>query len=750
VASRERCNLLVITRDGSVRAVLSRFLRSRGFVVKTAAGPGEARMVCDRWRPDLVVVEAHERFDRSLATLRELREAAQSIAGVPVILGCTKAPPRAAEDAARELGVAEIVPEPFVHMDELVLIAAKVLSSLEPKTAPPPAEPGLAAPIGPVEAVRPLPFPANGRLAAASVIELLHGCHAAGVSGRLTLRHGATRLVITIEHGSPCHAETSDAERSFEAFLERSGRLGPEERRLIREASSGVTLRQAILDKGLLGPHELFKALTSHLRELVVDCIAWEDGDYDLEQGAGGGGDVTPISLDPPTLIRAGIERHYDLERLERAVAASDETGLRIRERDGGGIGRGDLCLSTHEARLYDLASRGSTVGEICKAAGNRVSGLRFLLALLVMDVLDLERAPAETPPQTTGEATAIEPSAETGAPGRGEEPLAFPDALELADPLDVPESIEVAEPHEPSRPSTPPAAAQPVDAPEPSAEPEAPGPAEVGIEEEIRRLATADYFELLGLARDATTEDVHAAFRQRAARFRPEAVVDLPESVRDEAIAVYQRILEGYRVLANAQQRAKYLAALRPGPGEKARPKPEAIEVEPAPEPSERIDRLIAAVERTLADLRMTDALKMLRDARKEHSSSPRWMAWYGWALYRDDPELNLHEAERFLGRARAQAPSSPEPYLLMARIRAREGATDRAAELYRKALSHDPGSKAIARELAQLESDRKADDRAGAEQPKDGSRPPAGTLSQRGLDLVGILKRLPFGKKP
>lgn len=573
MAIRERSSLLVITRDGSVRAVLSRFLRSRGFVVKTAAGPDEARVICERWRPDLVVVEALERFDSSLAMLRELRETVPAIAGAPMVLGCKATPPCAAEHSARELGVAEIVLEPFAHMDELVLVAAKILASLEPKPAP---EPEPAAPARPAEAARPLPCPASGRLAISTVIELLAGCQAAGVTGRLTLRHGATRVAIGIERGSPCHAESSDPEGSFEAFLERSGRVGPEERRLLGEASPGATLRQAILGQGLLGPHELFRALASHLRELVVGCVGWEDGDYELEQGAGCGDDATPIGLDATTLIRAGIERHYDLARLERALAASDEARLRISAREGGGIGRGDLCLSTQEARLFELASRGSTVGEICKAAGNRVSGLRFLLALVVMDVIVLERAPEAS----RAEATVAPEAGE--APREADGALTLPESLELADvdelpppssmpaatagagePLEVPELLELAEPREPPRPSAP---------------PETSAPAEEEIEAEIRRLATADYFALFDLARDAATDEVHAAFRRMAARFRPEALIDVPAPVRDEGIAVYHRLLEGYRVLANAQQRERYLAELRRGPGLGARPKPEGI----------------------------------------------------------------------------------------------------------------------------------------------------------------------------
>jgi curved DNA-binding protein CbpA len=86
-------------------------------------------------------------------------------------------------------------------------------------------------------------------------------------------------------------------------------------------------------------------------------------------------------------------------------------------------------------------------------------------------------------------------------------------------------------------------------------------------VERAYQVLGEIDYYQILGLARDAGPDAVRAAYYRLAARLHPDTHGDEIDPIfKQKLTSVYSRLVEAYRVLSNPAQREPYDAGLADG----------------------------------------------------------------------------------------------------------------------------------------------------------------------------------------
>jgi len=95
-------------------------------------------------------------------------------------------------------------------------------------------------------------------------------------------------------------------------------------------------------------------------------------------------------------------------------------------------------------------------------------------------------------------------------------------------------------------------------------------------------------HYQLLGLERGATAEEVKRAFRREIARYHPDKVHHLGAEFQEIAATRAAELTEAYRVLMDEEERRKYDAALSAPQAERASRPPAAPEAPATPAPAD------------------------------------------------------------------------------------------------------------------------------------------------------------------
>jgi hypothetical protein len=310
---------------------------------------------------------------------------------------------------------------------------------------------------------------------------------ALAVHGRtLVLEVGRHQLAKTIvlEAGVPVDCRSNLVQDTLGGFLVAAGRLSEEDCHacLARAAAQGTPMGEALVERGLLTPVELFKALQQNLAKKLLDLFAWREGEFRL--AADGQRHESALKVRVPQLVVTGITRFAPQEEVNAAVGPL--VGRPLALHPAPPFPLGEIRLAPGQERLIEAIGRGARMDELAAATGLGLDEVaRLVYALGVLGVV----TPADQLPKS--------------APAREPAPAARPAApVHAANAANTAADASLSSPSSLSKPEL------------------------EAIENELMKVYLAhrrqDAFDLLGAAEGASAADVDDRFLDFAARFAP------------------------------------------------------------------------------------------------------------------------------------------------------------------------------------------------------------------------------------
>jgi curved DNA-binding protein CbpA len=519
-------------------------------------------------------------------------------------------------------------------------------------------------------------------------------------SGHLHFTHGTERRSLYFVRGLILYG-TSDVEgEHLGNTLVRYGLISQED---LERATPAVLrdrkrLGQVIQELGILGQTGLDEAIALHVRDLLFTVLDRGTGSFGFEEMSGDDTAGLTAQIRPGQMILEAARRLQAPEVMKQVLGDLDRP-LGMSSHPLLGVQR--LTLSPIDGFLLSRIDGVMTAREIFQITPLPEEDTeRSLFALLCTGTVEYVPRTASWRARAAvaaGAAPTAQPPAPPQAPGPTpagpQTPTGTSDAgrslKEEADREESRRSIEARRRE---------------------------------IVEAFDALQGRDHFELLGIERRATENEVKEAYFRMARRFHPDTPLDPAlADLRPKRENVFLRLAAAYETLRNPASRAQYERMVEPRSPRRqpeaqagaAPPAPVAsgAPAEPAEKPGEAEERQRRAAQkavpnatRLVKDGKYWDAIQMLEPAIPFLEGPARLKASVLLArAYLKNPNW-LRQAESTLREVLRQKPDHAEAHVVLGHVYRATNLRSRALTSYRKALELDPGNEEAHAEIAAL----------------------------------------------
>ena len=643
--------ILVVEDNEDVRKIVTVYLGSNGYEILEAADGLEGLKMAQEERPDVILFDVLlPRLD-GIEALKRLRKTPWG-AGVPVIMMSAVLQSKYLVAETAKLNVSFYLQKPFQvrNLLEKIRQATKPTARVQPS-----ARPGLSGNdlFGDLTET-------NGRSVRSEVEEIpelgeleeypfpliVHELFAQSITCKLRIVSGTTEKRIYFLNGLSVYAESSIPAETLGAHLVDKGRLTAKQHAtaLVEMHRTGKRFGEVVLKQQLLGPHELFEELESHLIHKVVSTFEWKTGKFKIEHGDSWKDDIIIARMPAGRIILDGVLKFWSskeiFERMQ--VDSKSETFLLEESR----YSQADLSLSIREVKILRLVKKKATINDIVAQIGDLDAVLGTLYALFLMERVGFMIGSS---------------SGQKAVTLSGDEPIEYPQTGKIA-----------------TRDET----------------------ANQFLAEYIK-YRTADYFNLLGVKRDASAEEITKAFKERQRRYHPDTLVNIDRGLVHEKIEeLFVRIHTAHQTLISPEARERYVEQLDEEEKKSLLASQDKTGQHRTQSGKDRHEILFEDGFSFLRNGDFARALPLLKQA-EELENRPRYSAYRIWTAYLVAPRKMSAHTEKDLVALFKKNPELALTAYLLGNYYLREEKNNRAEKLFEKALEIDPQNIDAARQL-------------------------------------------------
>lgn len=366
-----------------------------------------------------------------------------------------------------------------------------------------------------------------GRLEKTPFPALLYKMFANQSTGTLTIQAAGSERSVFFLKGEPVYAAGQSAAESLGAILVNMGYLGLEELNdVLEERLEGQALGKVLLERDLIDGEQLLEAMDRQVYERVLKCTSLSSGAYVFVDGDDWLGEVQRFPQNPIQLIAHGVERYVGPNVL--ASHLQSQLGFYVVRTEKFEFFEPHFPGLEERKAWLDLMDGSSTLQELtASGVGDLMSFLRFVWSLKLADMVDFQKEP-----RTTAERSSAKPP--------------------LPRRLPTSSGLKVNKSRPPKRRSS-------------TIEGETPEERErrklsALILDYYMRLGAQDHWQLLGVARDATREEVRQRFLATLNLMPPEKFSKLAPSVQEKGEEVLEALKRAYNIISEPDSRARYI----------------------------------------------------------------------------------------------------------------------------------------------------------------------------------------------
>jgi curved DNA-binding protein CbpA len=517
----------------------------------------------------------------------------------------------------------------------------------------------------------------SGRLHSAKLPILIRYLQQGKKTGILTVRRNDQERSIYLKGGDIIFATSKYEDDRLGEMLLKAGRITLEqyETSVALLRTTGKRQGTVLVEQGYISPKDLFAAVLTQVKEIILSLFTWIDGEYQFVEGNLPSEEVITLKMSTGNLILDGIKRINDWTRLSKEIPPWDSV-LQISTNPQNLFQ--DIQFSSQERAFLKSIDGKKKARDLFKTTPlSPLATLQMIYFLLSVGIVEVW-AQVSAGDQPTEPVSSFQPQ-ESRVESQAKVEEAILKAVLQEKRADVEDSQDdifqkVVQDHLASREK---------------------------IRQAYETMKHQDHYQILKLRREATRDEIKRAYFCLAKEYHPDRhLQEGMEDMQEYLEALFRRITEAYDTLLIEKTRKEYDLFLAMGTSHQKRSQADESTFSPEQQAAQLYERAKEAFKQ--GD--MGQVAYCMEWVLRLGSEKPGYHALLGQALMTMPSKLK--EAEQAFQKAIQLDPANSAYYIHLGLVYKKGGMKGRALAQFQEALKWSPNNKQAQEEIQRLKS--------------------------------------------